>query len=145
MAKANFPKHKGKSVISSYIEQTESTLKDNHDKYLSFSFKYLVSNEKFPTSLEDHGYLPTLMQRLVDVCNMKRIELIQNGSQTLRCHKIKWVDVTEDNFGLANEDQLVSKPYQFQITANAYGRIHGFFINEVFYIRWLDPKHNLYE
>lgn len=145
MPKANFPKHKNKSTIKAYIEKTESKLKENHDQYLSFSFKYLVSTDKFPTGLEDLGYLPTLMQRLVDVSNMKKIELIQNGSQALRCHKINWSEVTEECFGLSNEDQLVSKPYQFQISANAYGRIHGFFINDVFYIRWLDPKHNLYK
>jgi len=80
----------------------------------------------------------------VDVSQLKRLELLQNGSKTLRCHKIKWNEVTEDSFGMTNEDQLVSNPYQFQITANAYGRIHGFFINEVFFIRWLDPHHNLY-
>tara|TARA_R110002126_G_scaffold54919_10_gene148221 strand:+ start:4979 stop:5416 length:438 start_codon:yes stop_codon:yes gene_type:complete len=144
MAKANIPKHKTKSVIESYIEQEEYKLQKEHDQYLSFSFKYLDNNEKFPTYFEDHGYLPTLMQRLIDISTMKRLELIQNNSQSLRCHKILWKDVTEENFGLKNEDQLVDKPYQFQITANAYGRIHGFFINEVFYIRWLDPNHNLY-
>lgn len=35
-------------------------------------------------------------------------------------------------------------PYQFQIFANEYGRVHGFFSENIFYIVWLDPEHNLY-
>jgi len=141
------PKHEQKSDIKKYKEETEKNLKSDHDKYLSFSFKYLKGTEKFPTHHEDPAYLPTLMDRLVNISRMKSMELIQNNSQALRCHTIDWEknNVTEKNFGIQNEEQIVSKPFQFQITANAYGRVHGFFINEVFYIRWLDPHHNLYE
>ncbi|KOR37601.1 MULTISPECIES: hypothetical protein [Planktothricoides] len=56
-----------------------------------------------------------------------------------------WQDTTEPNgFGIANEEQLVNTPYQFQISANEYGRVHGFFSENVFYAIWLDPDHNLY-
>jgi hypothetical protein len=30
------------------------------------------------------------------------------------------------------------------VSANEYGRVHGFFIGNVFYIVWLDPDHKLY-
>jgi hypothetical protein len=30
------------------------------------------------------------------------------------------------------------------LTANEYGRVHGFFLDEVFYVVWLDPDHKLY-
>ena len=37
------------------------------------------------------------------------------------------------------------EPYQFSLTSNKHERIHGFFIDEVFYVVWADPKHKLYE
>jgi hypothetical protein len=66
------------------------------------------------------------------------------NARSLRCHPIDWDDTTETCFGLVNEEQLVSQPYQFQLSSNEYGRVHGFFIENVFYIVWLDPDHLLY-
>ncbi len=45
---------------------------------------------------------------------------------------------------MPNEEQLVDIPYQFSLSSNEHGRVHGFFIDEVFYIVWLDPDHLLY-
>jgi hypothetical protein len=75
------------------------------------------------------------------------LELINNTSKALRCHDIEWEDagVTEESFGLNNEEQLVDKPYQFSITQSMYGRVHGFFIEDIFFIRWIDKDHNLYD
>jgi len=47
-------------------------------------------------------------------------------------------------FGLPNEEQVVDTPYQFSLSSNEHGRVHGFLIDEVFYIVWLDPDHQLY-
>jgi hypothetical protein len=45
---------------------------------------------------------------------------------------------------LSNEEQLVDTPYQFSLSTNEHGRVHGFFIDEVFYIVLLDPDHLRY-
>jgi hypothetical protein len=66
------------------------------------------------------------------------------NARSLRCHSIDWNQTTETGFGLVHEEQLVSQPYQFQLSSNEYGRVHGFFIDNVFYIVWLDPDHLLY-
>jgi hypothetical protein len=71
-------------------------------------------------------------------------EVLRNRSSSLRCHPIKWEDTSEDGFGLPNEDQLVDTPYQFSLSSNEHGRVHVFFIDDVFYIVWLDPQHQLY-
>ena len=47
-------------------------------------------------------------------------------------------------FGIPGEDQLVEKPWQFALSANEHGRVHGFLIQNRFYIVWLDPEHELY-
>ncbi|OKH32147.1 hypothetical protein NIES2119_26945 [[Phormidium ambiguum] IAM M-71] len=113
---------------------------------ISFSFRYYQDDkDKFSISKRDAKYLTSLLKRLRDLSQLKVDEVINNQSKSLRCHRIDWQDTTEpDGFGLLNEDQLVSTPYQFQISANEYGRVHGFFSENVFYIIWLDPDHNLY-
>ncbi|MFB2896487.1 hypothetical protein ACE1CI_26545 [Aerosakkonemataceae cyanobacterium BLCC-F50] len=113
---------------------------------ISFSFRYYQDDkEKFSIDKRDAKYLSSLLRRLRDLSQLKADEVINNQSKSLRCHGIHWQDTTEPHgFGILHEDQLVSTPYQFQISANEYGRVHGFFSENVFYIVWLDPDHNLY-
>jgi len=113
---------------------------------ISFSFRYYQDDkDKFSIGGRDSRYLASLLRRLRDLSQLKAQEVINNQSKSLRCHGIVWLDTTEPNgFGIPNEDMLVNVPYQFQISANEYGRVHGFFSENVFYIVWLDPDHNLY-
>lgn len=126
---------------SSDIKRTQVEI----PKGTSFSFRYFKDdNDKFSVRNRDATYLPALLVRLRDLSTLTVQEIINNRSKSLRCHKIAWNDTTESGFGIPNEDQLVESPYQFQISANEHGRVHGFFIENVFYIVWLDPDHNLY-
>ncbi|MEG3920411.1 hypothetical protein [Microcoleus sp. POL10_C6] len=113
---------------------------------ISFSFRYYQDDkEKFSIGGRDAKYLASLLRRLRDLSQLKAQEIINSQSKSLRCHGIVWLDTTEPNgFGIPNEAALVNVPYQFQISANEYGRVHGFFSENVFYIVWLDPDHNLY-
>lgn len=113
---------------------------------ISFSFRYYQDDkDKFSISGRDARYLASLLRRLRDLSQLKAQEIINNQSKSLRCHGIVWQDTTEPNgFGILNEEVLVNTPYQFQISANEYGRVHGFFSENIFYIVWLDPDHNLY-
>ncbi|MDD1966378.1 hypothetical protein ACIPO9_04375 [Pseudomonas sp. NPDC090203] len=43
-----------------------------------------------------------------------------------------------------NEQLRSSTPFQFAVSANLHGRIHGFFVDHVFFVVWLDPDHCLY-
>lgn len=113
---------------------------------ISFSFRYYQDGkDKFSIEGRDARYLASLLRRLRDLSQLNSQEVINNQSKSLRCHGIVWKNTTEPNgFGIPNEEQLVNVPYQFQISANEYGRVHGFFSENVFYIVWLDPDHNLY-
>ncbi|NOU68206.1 hypothetical protein GC096_29695 [Paenibacillus sp. LMG 31461] len=62
---------------------------------------------------------------------------------TLRFHDIDWDRSTEKSFGIPKEDEIVDKPWQFAISVNEHGRIHGFFIGNVFNVVWFDPNHQL--
>lgn len=113
---------------------------------VSFSFRhYQDDKDKFSIGGRDAKYLASLLRRLRDLSQLNSQEIINNQSKSLRCHGIAWQDTTEPNgFGIPNEAMLVNIPYQFQISANEYGRVHGFFSENIFYIVWLYPDHNLY-
>ncbi|MBS4029933.1 MAG: hypothetical protein KGZ63_00685 [Clostridiales bacterium] len=66
-------------------------------------------------------------------------------SKALRNHSFDFTNskISEDCFGIPSEEQIVDKPWQFGITGNEYGRAHGFFVKNTFYIVWLDPDHKL--
>ncbi|MEA5471530.1 hypothetical protein [Spirulina sp. 06S082] len=71
-------------------------------------------------------------------------ELLRDRSPSIRCHPIEWSETSENCFNIPNEEQLVDTPYQLSLSANEYGRMHGFFLGDIFYIVWLDPEHLLY-
>jgi hypothetical protein len=116
-------------------------------KGISFSFRYLQNDaQKFTVQNRDARYFESLLMRLRDLSTLTFAEIINNRSKSLRCHLIDWEDTTEPNgFGIPNEEQIVNSAYQFQISSNEHGRVHGFFLENIFYIVWLDPNHNLYQ
>jgi hypothetical protein len=112
---------------------------------ITFSFKYFQDkHSKFSCNSKDATYWLTLLERLKALSSLTAQELLVNRSSSLRCHPIKWEETSESKFGLPNEEQLVDTPYQFSLSSNEHGRVHGFFIDQVFYIIWLDPNHQLY-
>lgn len=112
---------------------------------ISFSFKYYQDgHNKFSCYEKTAAYWLTLIERLKALSGLSNQELLVNRSSTLRCHPIKWEDTSETGFGLPGEEQLVDTPYQFSLSSNEHGRVHGFFIEQVFYVVWLDPDRLLY-
>ena len=117
------------------------------DAFLKFSFKFLdLNHDKFCTARCQDGYLDKLLQRLKDVSGLPVREFRANRSKALRCHPIEWSDTTErDGFTSLNEQLRGEEPWQFELTANEHGRVHGLLIDETFYVVWIDPAHKLYE
>lgn len=118
----------------------------NQSQGISFSFKYYQDNHnKFSCIKKEVSYWLALLDRLKALSSLTAQEFLASRSSTLRCHPIKWEKTSEKSgFGMPNEQQLVDTPYQFSLSANEHGRVHGFLINETFYIVWLDPDHLLY-
>lgn len=113
---------------------------------VNFSFKYLQEeSNKFPCYLDEtvHYYFE-ILKRLKAVCTLKTMEVYTNRSSALRIHPITWNQTSEERFGIPAEDQIVDTPYQISLSANEYGRLHGFFISNTFYVVWFDKDHKLY-
>lgn len=126
----------------------KTTKPKNEEGALIFSFKHLQLEHpkgKFCIKAKNGDYIFKVLSRLKDVSLLKANELRQSGGKALRAHTIDW-DGTSEKSGFCHlNEQLQSvTPYQFQFSANEYGRIHGFFIDNIFYAVWLDPQHELY-
>lgn len=108
---------------------------------IMFSFKYLHPTP--PVSQEfPEGYWNALFRRLHDVSRMKLSEFLGSRNDALKAHGIKWEDSAfKDGFPHLNEQLRAYKGYQFSIDRYNFGRVIGFLRGNVFYICWLDPKH----
>lgn len=116
------------------------------DDIVRFSFKHLdLTHEKFCCNGKDRQYFAKLLQRLKDLSAWKANEVHAERSSALRSHPIHWDRTSEPNGFRRLNDQLRDLPaFQFEISSNAHGRVHGFFIDNVFFVIWLDPDHLLY-
>jgi len=139
-----------KSIKPSDVIQS-STIKTTpiSNSYISFSFQYFDNtSKKFSINQCGSNYFISVLERLKKISYLSLGELKTNGSKALRFHSISWQDTTEkDGFSCLNKslmDYANNFSFQFEISANKHGRIHGFISDNVFYIVWFDPFHKLY-
>jgi hypothetical protein len=114
------------------------------DVLVHFSFRFFDDTDKniCPATFKD-GYTRTLMERMRDVSRMTVQELTSNKS--LRAHKHDWSETNKPNgFDCLNEQFQAYPDWQFQLSANEHGRVHGIIIHNTFYVIWLDRDHYLY-
>jgi hypothetical protein len=120
----------------------------NENGVLTFSFKHLQLSHpdgKFCIKNKDGSYLFSMLNRLKDVSTIRTTDFRSSGGSALRAHKIEWKQTSEkDGFSHLNDQLQLATPFQFQISANEHGRIHGFLIGDIFYAVWFDPTHQLY-
>ena len=117
------------------------------DDLLRFSFRHLAATDKFGhTHKSDaNAYLGQLLDRLQSLSGMKLSEFRSNKDRALRAHTHNWPETTERmGYSHLSEQLRDCEAWQFQLSANEHGRVHGILIDEVFYVVWLDPQHRLY-
>jgi len=126
------------------------------ERPVTFSFEHFDggTDDFSPRRCNRQGrsaYIEKFCQRLKEVCRWKMGEFIRAADSSLKVHPICWNDVNEKHRGFRGisgseqlKDAAMNSARQFSISGNKYGRVHGFTIDEVFYIVWLDPEHQLY-
>jgi len=141
-------KKKNKKVKTrSTPKSSDIVEKKRENEEVIFSFKYLdlFSNPKFGVAGCGESYLEKILLRLKDVSSIRYDDFVSSRSSSLRAHEITWSDTTEPNgFTCLNAYLREQTAFQFEISANEYGRVHGFLLDQIFYIVWLDPHHRLY-
>ncbi len=121
------------------------------ENLLRFSYKYLDlkhSTFNLDDCKEIDKYFYVFKERQKLLCNesMQKLKATGSLSKSLRFHPIDWCKTQErKGFCFPKHDEIANEPYQFAISANEYGRVHGFIIDCTFYIVWLDYGHQLYK
>lgn len=111
---------------------------------ISFSYRFFARTAKFNTSDCAATWFDALVDRLQALSSLRPQEVLSNRSAALRAHPIDFAHTTEPTgFAHLNPQLRGFEPYQFQLSKET-GRVHGFFIDLVFHIVWLDPHHRLY-
>lgn len=113
---------------------------------INFSFKYIdPTHDKFCFSAQEPVYFCKVLERLKNLSEMTAQEFKSDRGGSLKSHSIDWRHTSEpEGFQHLNEQFQSYTPYQFAISRNEHGRIHGFFIGDIFHVVWLDPGHLLY-
>ncbi len=116
------------------------------DDCLNFSFSLFdFKHPKFNFTKTSETYLEKFIERLKIVSEMKINEFRSNKNKSLRAHIHSWEETSEPSgFANLNEQLKQYEAWQFQISANEHGRVHGILIDNIFYVIWLDPDHLLY-
>ncbi|UMS01485.1 hypothetical protein AOY87_11390 [Escherichia coli] len=113
---------------------------------LNFSFRYLdAGHEKFSFTSQDSAYFCKVINRLKDLSTLTLREFQSGRSAALKVYPVDWRYTSEpEGFRHLSEQLQSYTPYQFAVSRNEHGRVHGFIAGNVFYIVWLDPNHRLY-
>lgn len=124
-------------------------LKELPDDLVRFSFRHFTETGKFcaPAGAKGGTYMGVLLGRLKDVSGMRMSEFMNpQNNKALRSHSHDWAETTETKGYKHLSKQLQGcTPWQFSLSVNEHGRVHGILIDNVFYVVWLDPEHSLYK
>jgi hypothetical protein len=87
-----------------------------------------------------------LLRRLKDLqrCTIDYFKKDRGFRKTQHVHPIEWENANLYSFGIHNGEEFDDDAWQFGLSKTA-GRVHGFFIDNLFYIVWLDPEHRLFK
>lgn len=115
------------------------------DAPLRFSFRLFdpSDDEVCPPNFRN-GYVQILMERLKALSSWTVNEFVSPKGKGIRNHPIDWNATSRpDGFKLPEHYEDYT-PYQFSLTANEHGRVHGLLIDDTFHVVWLDHDHRLY-
>ena len=117
---------------------------NNLDKKIKVSFRFLDrNNELFNMGSADVSWLIDVLDTLKLLTELTKKQVFNEYWRKFQPHQYTEIEK------LKYKDEFLTNPqyeecYQLRITKST-GRIHGFFINEVYYIRFFDKDHNMYD
>ncbi len=125
----------------------KGNIKEKHNEHLKFSFIYFDRAHKlFNCGRVEASWFIELVDHLREVSRLTKSEFLhdQKYKRHYETHRHPWGKL-EHRYPLDETyfEQIKDECYQFRISSSK-GRVHGFFILNIFYVVWLDPHHNLY-
>jgi hypothetical protein len=116
------------------------------DLEMRFSFKFFDGSdpELNPPRFEP-TYTRALMERLRDLSSWTIRQFTGAPQKAIRNHAHDWGRTARPRgFTALNEQLRALQGWQFCLSANEHGRVHGIVIDHTFYVIWLDRDHKLY-
>lgn len=118
---------------------------DIRGELLTFSFRHFANDETLCPREHPAGYAQKLAERLRDLSRWTVAQFTERVVKSVRNHRITWPETSRpEGFAHLPEQIQEGEAWQFSISANEYGRVHGLLIGSVFNIVWLDCDHQLY-
>ncbi|WP_111292245.1 hypothetical protein [Bacillus safensis] len=141
-------KPKGKKNSTPIIsEEEKKKIQDGLKRNVVFSWKYFDKDHKvYNCGGIEMPWIISLVETFKNISSLelKDLRSVEGQRRGLRFHQIRWGKVQEEKFNF-NEDffeQIRDNCYQLSLST-AKGRFHGFLIDNIFFIVWLDPHHQL--
>jgi hypothetical protein len=129
-------------------EQIES-LQKKHQDQVRFSFIYFNrEHDLFTCGKAPDGWFLVLFDNLKEISKLTKNEFLfdQKYKNHYDTHQHDWEKQDETRYYPLPDgmfEQIKDDCWQFRLSTSN-GRVHGFMIENVFYIVWLDPHHNFY-
>jgi hypothetical protein len=110
-----------------------------NEKNVIFSFRTLDTNEYFNLDCTCANWSSELFNMMREVSTKNVNEILSNKYKTYRVHNHSTAKLPiKPPFEIKMDDF-----YQIRISKSK-GGIHGIFYENIFYVVWLDPLHNMY-
>lgn len=116
---------------------------DDDNKKIKISYEFLdTTNDLFGLGGIEKEWYSDLMGELKMLTSITRKQLFGEYKKKFKPHPYSKVDL------LNYKDEFLINPqyeaFQLRLTKST-GRIHGFFVGNIFYIRFFDRWHNMYD
>ena len=119
-------------------------------RFLKFSFKHLdLEHRKFQLTACDVDFLRNFVQALQRYANYTVDQFTDQNIDEFR-HTFDFTQAMEDGFSSLSEELRQELPWQFAICPDTHApphsawRVYGFILEDVFYVVWLDTRHQLF-
>lgn len=134
-----------KIVKANKVSESDSRIKKQSlnitQRGISFSFEILQTTEYFDLDRTCVNWSVDLFNMLKNVSSIKKEDLLSGSyaKSTYRVHSHENANPPSE----LPEGVELKDCYQIRISKSK-GGIHGVFFDDVFYVIWLDPLHNMY-
>lgn len=132
------------NVVNTLSRLKEENSGNFEDKKIKISFEFFDSNNKlFSLGNIENEWFTDLIEELKELSKITKKQLFTEYRKKYKPHP--YIDNLDS---LNYKDEYLTNPQyegvQLRIDKSS-GRIHGFFIENVYYIRFLDRRHNMYD
>lgn len=128
------------------VEPSGQIRKEIVDAKLRFSFEFFDNSDpELCPAIFRENYTHTLMQRFKDLSTWTVKAFTGPCHRSMRNHQHDWAKTSRPRgFQHLNEYFRAYPGWQFQLSSNEHGRVHGILMGDTFYVIWLDQDHKLY-